>query len=74
MSYMLTHGQAVYRVATPTVDFDDVPQAHLKPCISPLGRPYFRIDSVINISMQSSLEFFVTVRGKKYGSLIVQYD
>jgi hypothetical protein len=41
--------------------------------ISPDGRRYYSIDTLVHISMQSVLEFYVTVNGKKDGSLTAQY-
>jgi hypothetical protein len=72
--HKLTQHQGVYRVATLIVDYDDVPKHLLKTKKSPDGRKYFEIEAVVHISMQSSLEFFVTVGGKKYGSLTAQYE
>ncbi|EAT86144.2 hypothetical protein SNOG_06313 [Parastagonospora nodorum SN15] len=52
----------------------DVPESCLEHMISTNGKRFYDIEGVVNISMQASLEFFVTVNGKRYGSLIAQYD
>jgi hypothetical protein len=42
--------------------------------MSPLGRKYLSVLSEVHISMQSALEFFVTIDGMKYGSLTAKYE
>jgi hypothetical protein len=42
--------------------------------MSPEGKKYYSVAVEVHISMQSALEFFVTVNGKKYGSLSAKYD
>ncbi|KAH7383281.1 hypothetical protein BKA66DRAFT_512128 [Pyrenochaeta sp. MPI-SDFR-AT-0127] len=69
-----THARDSFTVATLTVDLDDVPSSCFEDETSPAGRKYSSITIEVNISMQSSLEFFVTVDGKKYGSLTANYD
>ncbi|KAI4660944.1 uncharacterized protein J4E79_005512 [Alternaria viburni] len=65
---------AVYRVATLRVDLSDIPEETLSLNISASGRKYYTVDCTVNISLQSSLEFFLTVGGKRYGSLTAKYD
>ncbi|KAI4698491.1 hypothetical protein J4E81_005714 [Alternaria sp. BMP 2799] len=65
---------SVYRVATLRVDLNDVPDEDLDLNISASGQRYYTADCTVNISLQSSLEFFITVKGKRYGSLIAKYD
>lgn len=64
----------MYRVATLIVDLDDVPKSSLMPGISPSGQKYLTIDAQVHISMQSVLEFYVTVEGKKYGALTAKFE
>jgi hypothetical protein len=70
----LTFIQSVNRVAQLIVNFDDVPQSKLDVRIGPNRKKYFSIHGVVHMSKQSSLEFFVTVTGKRYGSLTAYYD
>jgi hypothetical protein len=65
--------QAIYHVANVTVDLKDVPRHCISTYYSSDGRAYYSIRCTINISLQSGLEFFVTVGGKKYGSVTVDY-
>jgi hypothetical protein len=66
--------QSVYRVAELAVDLNDLSKDDMAMRISPSGRCYYRVKYEVCISMQSSLEFFVTVKGRKVGSLTVSYD
>jgi hypothetical protein len=52
----------------------EVPQEHYRTHYTAGGRSYYSIDVDVSISLQSALEFFVTVEGKKYGSVTVEYD
>ncbi|EUC31458.1 hypothetical protein COCCADRAFT_38444 [Bipolaris zeicola 26-R-13] len=65
---------SVYRVAVLTVDSNDIPLVYLKRNTSPCGRQYYSINVTVHISLQSSLNFYVTIKGKKFGSLTVSYD
>ncbi|EUC40240.1 hypothetical protein COCMIDRAFT_109318 [Bipolaris oryzae ATCC 44560] len=65
---------SVYHVAVLTVDSNDIPLSDLKRKTSPCGRQYYSIGVTVHISLQSSLEFYVTIKGKKFGSLTVSYD
>jgi hypothetical protein len=56
------------------VDFSDVPLAEFQRLTSPTGRPYYRIEYDVEISVQSSLEFSVSSKGKKYGTVTASYD
>ena len=67
-------GQTVYTVAKLTVDLSDVPIHLRRRQQSPSGRMYYSIAIVVNISLQSSLEFFVTVNGQKYDTVTVEYE
>ncbi|KAH7396595.1 hypothetical protein DE146DRAFT_763611 [Phaeosphaeria sp. MPI-PUGE-AT-0046c] len=66
--------ESVYRVATLIVDFDDVPASCYEHKVNDRDKKYLRLRAEVHISIQSSLEFFVTVDGKKYGSLTAEYD
>jgi hypothetical protein len=74
IEHRLTCHQNVYRVATLIVDLDDVPASSIRARTNSYGQQYFLIDCVVHISIQSSLEFFVTVDGEKYGSLTAKYE
>jgi hypothetical protein len=66
--------QAVYQVVTLTINMREIPQGYYTTHYATGGRLYYSILVVVNISLQSALEFFVTVEGKKYGSVTVEYD
>ncbi|KAL5115879.1 hypothetical protein ACEQ8H_006195 [Pleosporales sp. CAS-2024a] len=68
----LESDSSVKKVATLEVDLNDVPQKHMKRKISS-GRPYDIIRFTMEIAVQSSLEFSVLVKGKKYSSLTTTY-
>ena len=70
----LTKNQSVYKVATLTVNLKDVPSDCIKHNRNPAGRHYNSIYAQVHISMQSSLEFFVTVNGKRYGTVHAAYE
>jgi hypothetical protein len=56
------------------VDLSDVPENAYVTCWSPCGRKYYELSFFVEISAQSSLEFFLTIDGKKYGSLSANYE
>ncbi|KAF2849836.1 Hsp70 family protein [Plenodomus tracheiphilus IPT5] len=64
---------AVYTVARLCVDFGEVPALEFRTMQSLSGRRYYEVDFSVEISVQSSLEFAVSVNGKRYGSLIAEY-
>ncbi|KAI4909431.1 hypothetical protein J4E90_008128 [Alternaria incomplexa] len=66
--------ESIYQVATLIVDLSDVPEEDTELETSASGRKYHTINSVVNISLQSTLDFFITVNGKKYGSLTARYE
>jgi hypothetical protein len=66
--------KATYKVADLTVELDDVPEAYLRNKRHKDGRKYYKVETVVHISLQSALEFFVTVEGEKFGSVTVNYD
>lgn len=61
-------------VATLYADLSDIPKSHWKTERAPDGRMYYSIETVICISMQSSLEFYITIDGKKCGSVKAKYE
>ncbi|EOA92058.1 uncharacterized protein SETTUDRAFT_86462 [Exserohilum turcica Et28A] len=65
---------SIYHVATLTSDLSDLPTKEMKLKTSSSGRKYYSVDCTVNISLQSALDFFITVKGKKLGSLTVSYD
>jgi hypothetical protein len=72
--FITNDNQAIYHVVTLTINLGEVPQEHYVTEYSTGGRPYYNIHVEVNISLQSALEFFVTIKGKKYGSVTVEYD
>ncbi|KAJ5062359.1 hypothetical protein J3E72DRAFT_393505 [Bipolaris maydis] len=64
----------VHRVAVLTYDMSDLSENDMCRRISPSGRLYYSARCTVNICLQSCLEFYVTVKGKKFGSLTVSYD
>jgi hypothetical protein len=56
------------------VDLSDVPEQEFVPLWTPQGRPYKRLDYDVEMSLQSSLEFSVSVKGKKYGAVTAKYE
>jgi hypothetical protein len=67
--------KALYKVAKLTIDLGDVPKEHVETRRNNARKKnYCSIRATVNISLQSSLEFFVTVGGKKYGSVTVDYS
>jgi hypothetical protein len=65
--------QDVYTVATLCVNLNNVPQKLFVTRISPSGIPYYELAFHVEISVQSALEFSVSVDGKRYGSVTAQY-
>ncbi|KAF1944796.1 hypothetical protein EJ02DRAFT_452131 [Clathrospora elynae] len=51
-----------------------MPESDMRGKPSSTGRKYHSADCNVNISMQGALEFFVTVKGKRYGSVTARYD
>jgi hypothetical protein len=72
--FMTNDIQAIYDVVTLTINLGEVPEEHYRTNYTAGGRSYYSIDVDVNISLQSALEFFITVKGKKYGSVTVEYD
>ncbi|USP81405.1 hypothetical protein yc1106_08679 [Curvularia clavata] len=66
--------KSVCRVTTLTVDLSDLSKDNMTQNTSPSGRQYYSVRLKVNISLQSSLEFYVTFKGKKFGSVTVSYD
>lgn len=65
--------QDVELVTKVKADFSDVPEKFFKKKTSKLGKVYCKLDATVNISVQSALQFYITVDGKKYGSLTTEY-
>ncbi|KAH4054949.1 hypothetical protein HBI64_117810 [Parastagonospora nodorum] len=64
----------VYAVATLSVDLSIVPKDEFKPLRSPIGALYHQLSYSIEISVQSSLEYSLSVAGKKYATLTATYE
>lgn len=73
-SFYANKKKGVYTVAQVTVDFSDVPADKFRLKRSPGGGLYHRLNYDVEISLQSSLEFSLTIDGVKYGSLTATYD
>ncbi|KAF2245898.1 hypothetical protein BU26DRAFT_552916 [Trematosphaeria pertusa] len=66
---------AVYKVVSLTADVSTVPESMFQFCKPGPGRkPFLRLDFDINISLTSSLRFWVTVDGQEYGSVEARYE
>jgi hypothetical protein len=70
---VLMHIQGVHEVATLHVKLSDVPQHLFIRHIDSFGLVYHSLSFEVEISVQSSLEFSVSVKGKKYGSVTAKY-
>jgi hypothetical protein len=64
----------VYKVAEAPVDLGSVPEKYFKKKMSPLGRTYVELDFEIELFVQSSLEMYLTVDGKRYGTLTAAFE
>ncbi|KAH3975901.1 hypothetical protein HBH98_042340 [Parastagonospora nodorum] len=65
--------KSIYRLATLEVDLSGVPQDEFEVLRSPSGHTYHRIIYTVDISIQSSLDFSVSIGGKKYGRITARY-
>ncbi|KAF1944788.1 Hsp70 family protein [Clathrospora elynae] len=65
---------AVYNVTTVVADLRNVPDSYLEMKVNPIGETYFHVKTLVHISMQSTLDFYITVNGKKCGSIAAQYE
>ncbi|CAN9134369.1 unnamed protein product [Alternaria alternata] len=63
----------VFRVAKLTINLTKVPKRTFKVKRSPDGRTYHEIDFEVEISIQSALEYSCSVKGKRVGSVTVEY-
>lgn len=61
-------------VAKLTVDLSSVPKKEFKVKRGRAGCRYYRLDYEVEISIQTCLEFSLSVNGKKYGSVSANYD
>ncbi|KAF5852971.1 hypothetical protein GGP41_001526 [Bipolaris sorokiniana] len=66
--------EPVHRVAVLAYDMSDLSENDMHQRTSPSGRMYYSAKVTVNISLQSCLEFYVTVKGKKFGSLTISYN
>lgn len=64
----------MYKVATLNVDLSNVPAECFSLHQSVHGRSYYELTCNVEISIQSALEFSVSVQGKRYGSLTAAYE
>ncbi|KAF1969591.1 hypothetical protein BU23DRAFT_591586 [Bimuria novae-zelandiae CBS 107.79] len=63
----------VYTIAQMVVDLNPVPEKKWCKAISPSGRRYRVLDFTVEISIQSALEYSLSVNGTKYGSVTANY-
>jgi hypothetical protein len=66
--------QGVKKVASVIIDLSVVPKDRWKAERSPSGDTYHRLSYSLEISVQSALEFSLTVDGKSYGSVKAAYE
>lgn len=59
--------KGVFRVATAIVDLSLVPEKEFKTMYSPEGRIYYDLSYDIELSVQSSMEMYISIKGKRYG-------
>jgi hypothetical protein len=64
----------VFTVATVPVDLSTVPDKDFDIRWSPTGKRYFSLSYDLEISAQSSLEFFMTINGNKHASLTASFE
>ncbi|KAF2706333.1 hypothetical protein K504DRAFT_459629 [Pleomassaria siparia CBS 279.74] len=70
----LSQHATVYKVAQLTVDTNKLPINQVSQGVSSDGRLYYNADVTVEISMQSTLEFSVSFKGKKYAAITARYD
>lgn len=79
VSFILSDGnpeltnQYIYTVAQMVVDLNPVPKREWRKAFSPTGRPYCALDFSVEISIQSALEYSLSVNGVRYGSVTANY-
>jgi hypothetical protein len=64
----------VFQVAELAVDLDDVPERLFRKKRSKDGKIYHQVEYEIKISVQSSLEYSLSVEGVTYGSVTARYE
>jgi hypothetical protein len=55
------------------VDLSDVPANEYEVHRSPSGRTFAHLVYTVDISIQSSLDYSISVNGKKYGMITAKY-
>ena len=63
----------MYKLATLDVDLNDVPESDFQLLQSAHGLAYYRLTYTVEISVQSALEFSLSVNGTRYGSVTARY-
>ncbi|KAF1979396.1 actin-like ATPase domain-containing protein [Bimuria novae-zelandiae CBS 107.79] len=63
----------VYTVTDMVIDLSPVPKSEWRSDVSPDGRAYCSVDIVLEISVQSALEYSLSVNGKRYASVEATY-
>lgn len=66
--------QSIKKVVSLTIDLSVVPKDNFQPNHSPAGVLYHTLVFDLEISIQSLLEFFLSVKGQRYGSVIADYE
>jgi hypothetical protein len=64
----------VYKVASVVVDLSDVDDCLFERGVNCRQELFYYLVLAVHISMQSTLEFYVTVNGKKCGFVTAEYD
>lgn len=65
--------QGIKSIASLHVDLSGVPESAFEAKTSPDGRRYYTLSYRVEISVQSSLEFSLVVKGVRYGSVTAKY-
>ncbi|KAH8730936.1 Hsp70 family protein [Phaeosphaeriaceae sp. PMI808] len=68
------HNEDVYKVASLEVDLSKAPTNVFTRQRSPSGKLYHKIDFKVEISVQTSLEYTMVVKGKKYKTVTASYN
>ncbi|KAJ4360578.1 uncharacterized protein N0V89_001144 [Didymosphaeria variabile] len=63
----------VYHVGQMVIDLNPVPKKEWRKSTSPSGKPYCLLDIDVEISIQSALEYSLSVNGVRYGLVTANY-
>lgn len=74
MDNLTNQRQRVYNVAELTIDLNSVPESEFAAMRSPSGTTFYRLNFQVEFAVQSALEFWLSVKGVKYGSVTATYN